>query len=378
MFQDEKDIEADKIALENSRVQFFGASGADFSPDGRHVAVGNREMIWVADTVTHETKARLSYLKAARFGGSKSLQFVDNQRLVVGADGAIFIWDFENGLVTHRLGLTSRMFSPRALTWSESTQMLAFSTGVTGSSIKLVPFDGDGFGVVREFPGFEGVPADLQFSRDGRYLAAAGDDAGVSIREIETGQPAGELPTEGFVNNLELFGGNRLLVAGADVALWTFMDEIEALEFENSSLQGQVTGQVMVRVGGGIALGTLAVLAFSLTPFIGPELGFYLGSATYAVASAPVETSQRAWCGRSTTINPDGRWLADVYPGITSEIIRVYDLESGVVVRRLNPRGDYSCAVKFSPNGEQLLITTNKVTRLYDTKTWSHNDLKLK
>jgi hypothetical protein len=53
----------------------------------------------------------------------------------------------------------------------------------------------------------------------------------------------------------------QLLVSGADVALWTFLDGEEALEFENANLQNQVTGQVMARVAGGIAPGTLTVIA---------------------------------------------------------------------------------------------------------------------
>lgn len=35
----------------------FGVSGVAFSPDGKRVAVGTRDRIWVADTVTRETTA---------------------------------------------------------------------------------------------------------------------------------------------------------------------------------------------------------------------------------------------------------------------------------------------------------------------------------
>jgi WD40 repeat protein len=373
--------EPDEAALENMLVHTFGASGADFSPNGRRVAVGTREMIWVADTATQDVTTRLSYLRAAKFGGDKSLQFIDDQRLVVGTEGAIMIWDLNDDLVTDQFLLPIRIYSPRAITWSEATQMLAFSTGSMTSSVNVVHIDEDGFGPVREFPGFEDVPSDLQFSRDGRYLAASGDGAGVIIREVATGQKAGELPTEGFVSDLELFGEHRLLVAGASIDFWTFLDEKEGPgpEFDNPDLQGQVTGQVAVRVAGGVAIGTLAVLAAAVEAFSGSPGGLAadLGATAFEVATLPVETSQQAWCGRSTTISPDGRWLADVYPGITSEIIRVYDLESGKVLKSLNPSGEYSCAARFSPDGKQLLITTNKVARLYDTETWSHSDLRL-
>ncbi len=359
--------------------QTFGASGVAFSPDGKRVAVGTRDRIWVADTVTQETIASLGHSQAASFGNSKSLQFIDNQRLVVGAQGAIMIWDLEEGLVTDRLPLSSKMYSPKAITWSETTQMLAFSTGASGSSVKLVHIVDSGFGPVGDLLGFSGVPGDLQFSRDGRFLAATGDGAGVFIREVDTGKAAGELPTEDFVSDLELFGEHQLLVAGTSIEFWTFLDEHELFEFDNPDLGGQVTGQIMTRVAGGVALGALTLFVAVLEAYAGGsgEATAQIGSMAFHVASRPVMRSQQPWCGRSTTISPDGRWLADVYPGITKEVIRVYDLESDQKARKLNPRGEYSCAVRFSPNGKQLLLTTNKVARLYDTETWRYHDLKL-
>ena len=99
--------------------------------------------------------------------------------------------------------------------------------------------------------------------------------------------------------------------------------------------------------------------------------------AAAEVATIPVKTEQEEWCGRSTAISPDGRWLADVYPGITKETIQVFDLDSELASRSLNPKGQYSCSLKFSPNGKQLLITTEKVARMYDTETWKYHDLKL-
>ena len=105
----------DEDDLENMKAGYFGASGSAFTPDGRLVAVGTREMIWVADTKSLKTTGRLRYQDAARFGNSKSLVFVDDQRLLVGADGAIMLWDLKEGLVTHRILLQGRSYSPRAL-----------------------------------------------------------------------------------------------------------------------------------------------------------------------------------------------------------------------------------------------------------------------
>jgi len=377
-FKSEEKLEEDRIALELNRAHAFGASGAAFTPDGNKLAIGSREKIWVISTANRDVTTHISNPPNSRFGGKKSLEFIDNHRLVIAADGAILLWDLQRKRLTGRLDLNSKVFSPRAITWSDASHLLAFSTGTSREPVSVVTIGDKGFGPVRAVPGFEGVPSDLVFSWDGRYIAASGDGDGVVIREVESGQAVGALPTEGYVNNLELFGDNRLLVAGSDIVLWQFLNDQHASEFENPDLQGQITGQRAAHAAGAIALGTLAVLAIPFAVFSGDGSGVAgLIQASAEVATLPVKTEQQPWCGRSTAISPDGRWLADVYPGITKEIIQVFDLESGAASRRLNPWGEYSCAVRFSPSGKQLLITTEKVARLYDTETWNYRDLKL-
>ena len=377
-FKSEEKLEEDRIALELNRAHAFGASGAAFTPDGNKLAIGSREKIWVINTANRDVTTHISNPPNSRFGGKRSLEFIDNHRLVIAADGAILLWDLQRKRLTGRLDLNSKVFSPRAITWSDASHLLAFSTGTSREPVSVVTIGDKGFGPVRAVPGFEGVPSDLVFSWDGRYIAASGDGDGVVIREVESGQAVGALPTKGYVNSLELFGDNRLLVAGSDIVLWQFLNDQHASEFENPDLQGQITGQRAAHAAGAIALGTLAVLAIPFAVFSGDGSGVAgLIQASAEVATLPVKTEQQPWCGRSTAISPDGRWLADVYPGITKEIIQVLDLESGAASRRLNPWGEYSCAVRFSPNGKLLLITTEKVARLYDTETWKYRDLKL-
>lgn len=377
-FKSEEKLEEDRIALELKRAHAFGASGAAFTPDGNKLAIGSREKIWVISTANRDVTTHISNPSNSRFGGKKSLEFIDNHRLVIAADGAILLWDLQRKRLTGRLDLNSKVFSPRAITWSDASHLLAFSTGTSREPVSVVTIGDKGFGPVRAVPGFEGVPSDLVFSWDGRYIAASGDGDGVVIREVESGQAVGALPTKGYVNNLELFGDNRLLVAGSDIVLWQFLNDQHASEFDNPDLQGQITGQRAAHAAGAIALGTLAVLAIPFAVFSGDGSGVAgLIQASAEVATLPVKTEQQSWCGRSTAISPDGRWLADVYPGITKEIIQVLDLKAGSASRRLNPSGEYSCAVRFSPNGKLLLITTEKVARLYDTETWNYRDLKL-
>jgi WD40 repeat protein len=186
------------------------------------------------------------------------------------------------------------------------------------------------------------------------------------------------LPTKGFVNSLERFGNNKLLVSGANIAIWTFLSDEEAQQFESPDLQGQINGQIAARVAGGVALGALAVYLLPFAVLAGSgDAHLAIADLGHQLATTPVKTTAQPWCGRSNSISPDGQWLADIYPGITEETIGVYAMESGELVRKLNPRGEYSCVVKFNPNGKQLLITTSKNASLYDTQTWRHFDLDL-
>jgi hypothetical protein len=146
---------------------------------------------------------------------------------------------------------------------------------------------------------------------------------------------------------------------------------------DDSSLQGQIDGQVAVRILGATTLGALTALLVPISIFAGNgDALVQSASATYQVASSPVRTSQGAWCGRNTAITRDGRLLADVYPGITKEVIRVVDVESGEALKKINLPGDYSCNVLFSPDGKHLLITSIKVARIYDTRKWTYYDMQ--
>lgn len=370
--------ESKEAAKEDMKANIFGASGTAFSPDGSTVAIGTRDMIWVADTGTFQTKARLSYLSAAHFGGRKSLIFIGNEHLLIGADGVVMLWDLREGLVTHRLDLTSRMQSPRAMAWSESTQTLAYSSGAGANPVNVVHVDENGFGSVRGIPEFKLAPNELAFSMDGQYLAAAGDENSVSIRRVDNGALFGDLPTRGIVTELEVVKENQLLVAGADIALWTFKGDEELIDMQNPSLNAQYAGQMATRVAGGVAYAAIVSMMLYghllgvdgyLTPLDHQEM--------YDTFIGSVETGQQPWCGRSTAISSDGKLLIDVYPGIRAEVIHVYNLDSGELVKSLNPSGKFSCAAKFNPDGNQLLITTDKVVRLYDTNTWNFRDLEL-
>ncbi len=355
----------------------YGSSGAAFSPDGNLLSLANRDIVWVIDTNTREVVTRLESGRFGQFGNAKGLLFIDNQRLLIGITGGIVLIDMADDSYLDRFAFPSKAHVPRAMAWSPSTETLAFSTGAMPQPVNLVSISATGFGSSTPVPGFNHVPADLLFSDDGQFLGAAGDGSGVLIRELASGDLVAELPTEGFVNELARFGDNRLLVSGADLAFWAFYTDTEMEALEDPDLKGQIDSQVAVRVAGATALGALTVLLIPIAAFTGtPDLVLAMGEATAQVASKPVHTAERAWCGRSTAITRDGRFLVDIYPGITKEVIRIIDVESGKAIKKINPSGDYSCNAKFSLDGSQLLVTTGSVARVYNTANWKYHDFR--
>ena len=369
-----------KTDLSNHRQKLassYGSSGAAFSPDGNLLALANRYTVWVIDTRSREVKEKVHSARFGQFGNAKGLLFIDNQRLLIGITGGIVLIDMADDSYLDRYSFSNQSYVPRAMAWSPATKTLAFSTDAMPQPVNLVEISASGFGLTTALPGFNHVPADLLFSDDGKLLGAAGDGSGVHIREVSTGDLIGELPTEGFVNDLVRFGDNRLLVAGEDLAFWAFYTDSEMTSLEDPDLQGQINSQVAVRIAGATALGALTALLIPIAALTGSgDLVLAMGEATAHVARKPVHTAQSDWCGRSTAISRDGRLLADVYPGITKEVIRIVEVETGKVLKKFNPSGDYSCNVVFSLDGTQLLLTTSRLARIYDTESWRYYDLK--
>jgi len=228
----------------------YGSSGAAFSPDGDLLALANRDIVWVIDTRSHQVVERVQSGRFGQFGNAKGLLFIDNQRLLIGITGGIVLIDMADNSYLHKYSFSDKWSVPRAMAWSPATKTLAFSTDAMPQPVNLVEISAKGFGPTTPLPGFSHVPADLLFSDDGQFLGAAGDGSGVLIREVASGDLVGELPTEGFVNELARFGDNRLLVAGADLAFWAFYTDSEMTSMEDPDLQGQINSQVAVWLSG--------------------------------------------------------------------------------------------------------------------------------
>lgn len=303
-----------------------------------------------------------------RFGTNNTLVFIGNDLIATtgmtgllngqNSHAAIRIWNIEDQYSELQLiALPELGRYPISLSRSATTGALAVG-GDNGAVVLLEP-DGMGGFTRRQMPSLDGPVLDIVFSRDGSMLAAGGVHPEVLIWDTQSLEKVGSLPVDGTVYDLELIANQQsLLVAGDELNLWRFLTEEELQLIDNPSMAGDI-----ITIGAAVA--ALTVLAA------------FGGAPAIPSGSGPPEPDY-GFCTRVTAGSSDGHILVDVHSGLTKEKIRIINIESGNVVKTINPRGGYTCGVAFSPNGLKMLIANNRVARLYDTKNWDHEDFPLK
>lgn len=339
---------------------YFQGTAVAFSPDSSLVAIANAEAVWIADTKTHLTVAWWKAETAHRFSRRNGLVFLNNNELAVGVPDGVRVLDSRDR-TTFKDTIINRDLGKPVLAWSAATGQLVMAFP---KEPRVYKADRDANGNFIPVPHIHlrqnQVPVlDMDFSLDGAHLATAHAN-GVDVWEVASAHLDGSLPAEGeMVSHVQRFGNQRLLVAGDQVKLWQFLTTDQVADLGDPSLDGQKARQ----------RATLAA-AWLLFPLHGDPRIFTEGHKLVGV--------RMPFCGRHAAASPDGRFLVDVYPGATREIIHVIDIESGEKVEKLNPRGNFSCAVAFSPDNSKLVITSDKSARIYDTESWKFAELQLR
>lgn len=360
-------IETPDYVYRDPGAQNIELGATAWSPSGDLAAVANYQSIWVFEaesgTVRHQITAHpdtnLGGGEAYRWGVGNTLLFMDDDRLVTtGLKGRVAVVDLVNDVPIQGLEVATLGEEPFAVAYSRASGALAVG-GVSGR-ISLLEPDGAGGWYEYALEPLGGTVRDLQFSREGDYLAASGHVDHVQIWDLSTLEPFGALPVLDRVTEMALYpGGRRLLVAGQDMAVWYFLTGQQLEMIENPSMAGQR-----------VALGAGTALMFALS----------IAAASYGVGISPGMPSfdvRDGPCDRVAALSADGRLLADRHPGVAKETIRVMDLEAYEVLRTLNPPGGATCDMVFSPDGRWLLLATEKAALVYDTGLWRDRVLDL-
>lgn len=165
-----------------------------WSPDGRHVAVGNREdCITTLDVRTHRTVGATKFdFEVNEFGWDRSgaLFFVTTGLGTVEVL-AYPSWEARHTLAAHTAGCYCLAFDPRG------GQLAVGSADALVSLWAL-----DELCCVRTMPRLDKPVRALSFSHDGAFLAAGSQDQFIDVSLAATGEVAARIDTKAEINSL--------------------------------------------------------------------------------------------------------------------------------------------------------------------------------
>ncbi len=369
--------------LRAERVELYGA---DFSPDGRLLAVGGSDAVRLWDTATGELEAVFGIDPFA-----EDVSLSGTGRVAVAADTAgAFVLDGASGeqllhLTGHRDGTCRVEFSPDDTLLATSSQ--------DGTAKVWDPVTG---GELRTLAGHTGPVCGMAFSPDGGRLATAGEDGTARVWDAATGEellvvsghaagirgvafdPSGRLLAttggDGFTKVWDVSpGGSReLLTVATDVPATFSAYSADGARLATGTEGGGVAvwdaatgelGMVMRghtdRVSGGAFSPDGRLLVTSGEDQAARVWDVGSGSELFAVT----EHTDTVW---SSTFNPEGTVLAT---GGLDGLVALWSVPDGREITRL---GGIPAAfsVVFSPDGDLLAVAGIDV-QVWDVASWT-------
>ncbi|MCA1852935.1 MAG: hypothetical protein LC647_11205, partial [Beggiatoa sp.] len=193
-----------------------------FSPDGKRLASGKHNTVWLWDAESGQPLGALM----GHEGGVWSVAFSpDGKRLVSASDDkTVRLWDAESGqpvgppLKGHESGVRSVAFSPDGKRLASASEASTVRVWDAESGYPLEPPLGP-------LDGHEFITS-VAFSRDGKRLASASLDNTVRLWDAESGQPPLGPPLtghQGSVNSVAFSPDGKRLASASDdktVRLW--------------------------------------------------------------------------------------------------------------------------------------------------------------
>jgi WD40 repeat protein/tRNA A-37 threonylcarbamoyl transferase component Bud32 len=320
-----------------------------FSPNGKHIAIASwNRTVKVWDTQTDQAildlKGHTASVNTVAFSS-------DGKRIASGADDkTVRVWDAETGAEVLPLkGHTSNVFS---VAFSPDGKRIA-----SGSSDKTVKvWDLQTGQAVRALQGHTSSVNSVAFSPDGTYLAS-GDDNTVKLWDVQSGKQL--LSLKGHTSSVNSVAfrpdGKRLASASGDetVRLWAVQASKLAPTQQPREIllltdfSGEVRSVCYSPDGKQLATASNSDQRNDRTR----EVKVWDAQTGKLVRSLPGHKGYVS----SVCFSPDGKYLASADGGlIVGGEVKVWDARTGKVVRSLQGHKGDVTSVCFSPDGKYL------------------------
>ncbi|WP_013322705.1 hypothetical protein [Gloeothece verrucosa] len=328
-----------------------------FSGDGKILASGSRDKtIKLWDVQTGKEISTLSGHNDSVYSVSFS---PDGKILASGSgDKTIKLWDVQTGQEIRTLsGHNDSVYS---VSFSPDGKILASGSGY--KTIKL--WDVQTGQEIRTLSGHNDSVLSVSFSGDGKILASGSRDKTIKLWDVQTGQEIRTLSGHNdSVLSVSFSGDGKILASGSwdkTIKLWDVQ-----------------TGQLIRTLSGH----NDGVSSVSFSPI--PPSPVTKGGAGGILASGSRDTSIKLWdvqTGQlirtlsghndgvsSVSFSPDGKILAS---GSGDKTIKLWDVQTGQLIRTLSGHNDVVWSVSFSPDGKILASGSgDKTIKLWDVQT---------
>lgn len=327
----------------------WSVTALEFSPDGETLLGASRSTIFAWETESGRQKSEFLGHTTGVFDlkfAADGLSFVSS-----GSDNSARIWSLESGAVLHMVTTPGEPVNAAAL--SPDGRLLVTLNGSPINGVKI--WDIATETQLRFLAMTNWFASQLLFTADGRLVTAASDRT-VSLWDIETAQ------------RLRSFSG--LVNSTFSLALWASgPSAISVL-----SNDGQVntwnleTGESLHVTPGEPTITAAGVPgAFQA---VGANVDFVLRlRETSSGATLRSFAGHTASTFSAVAFSPDGRY---VLGGGTEEATRLWDRQTGALVRNFKGTGSGTMAGAFSPDGSNVLTTVglpNPAAQLWKTET---------
>jgi WD40 repeat protein len=356
--------------LGSTRFRAEGYGYAALSPDGKRIAVPGPAGVVLLDA---ESGKEVERFAVQNFGGNFPPTFSpDGKLLALSGFQGVQVLDAKSGKLLGTLNVGDRNVGMRPVSFSADGSRIAVGAQNVNAKLQVTVWDADGFKKLHSLEVLQDYTAQVALSGDGKLLATWGQSLNrgggqpnpdlprtVQLWDTATGKELKKVVTEGagYLNAAALSADGKQLAAlegTASLGIW----DVESGKVAHRLAARRGTTQLRYSPDGKRLAATTTDGAVQLW-----EVPEYKRAG---VTAGPAPSMPGVAAVSSLAFLPDGKVRA---LGGTAQALQLWEAPSGKVLTPQDAPAGPVTAVRFSPDGKQVVSATGDGVRVWNAAT---------